>query len=146
MKLEDQVCSLELAKRLKELGVKQESYFSWVGREHSLDGSDVFDVRPSNYREYAQEDEWTFSSAFTVAEFIEMIEDSQNEWAVGYNDSGCFYHFRKGGRGSGNMIESCEQKESRFDSEATPFVNAIAEWVIHLVEKNLLNKNYLVTP
>ncbi|MEZ5898042.1 MAG: hypothetical protein R3D51_00980 [Hyphomicrobiaceae bacterium] len=29
MKLEDQVCSLELAKRLKELGVKQDSYFDW---------------------------------------------------------------------------------------------------------------------
>jgi len=29
MKLEDQVCSLELAKRLKELGVEQESLFYW---------------------------------------------------------------------------------------------------------------------
>ena len=29
MKLEDQVCSLELAKKLKELGVKQDSLFYW---------------------------------------------------------------------------------------------------------------------
>lgn len=29
MKLENQVVSLEIAKRLKELGVKQESYFYW---------------------------------------------------------------------------------------------------------------------
>lgn len=30
MKLENQVCSLELAKKLKELGVKQKSLFCWV--------------------------------------------------------------------------------------------------------------------
>jgi hypothetical protein len=29
MNLEQQVCGLDLAKRLKELGVKQESYFAW---------------------------------------------------------------------------------------------------------------------
>ncbi len=29
MKLEQQVCSLELAKKLKELGIKQDAYFSW---------------------------------------------------------------------------------------------------------------------
>jgi hypothetical protein len=29
MKIEDQVCSLELSKRLKELGVKQDSLFGW---------------------------------------------------------------------------------------------------------------------
>lgn len=32
MKLENQVCSLELAKRLKELGVKQDSLWVWVDR------------------------------------------------------------------------------------------------------------------
>jgi hypothetical protein len=30
MSLEDQVCSLDLATRLKELGVTQESLFEWV--------------------------------------------------------------------------------------------------------------------
>lgn len=33
MKLQDQVCSLTQAKRLKELRVKQESLFSWCGDE-----------------------------------------------------------------------------------------------------------------
>jgi len=40
MTLEDQVVSLELAKKLKELGVSQESYFFWYGgnvlRENQL--------------------------------------------------------------------------------------------------------------
>lgn len=34
MKLEDQVCSLELAKRLKELGVKYPAIFGWVHHEY----------------------------------------------------------------------------------------------------------------
>jgi hypothetical protein len=29
MKIEDQVTSLELSKKLKKLGVRQESYFYW---------------------------------------------------------------------------------------------------------------------
>jgi hypothetical protein len=37
MNLEQQVCSLELAKRLKELGVKQDSFFFW-----KRDGSDSY--------------------------------------------------------------------------------------------------------
>ena len=42
MTLEQQVCSLELAKRLKELGVKQESYFVWH-REGSLASVELTD-------------------------------------------------------------------------------------------------------
>jgi len=72
MKLEDQVCSLELAKRLKELGVKQESAFSWMECsgdtslqfcpiKHWADGNR--DINP--YVEVCR--------AFTVAELGEML-------------------------------------------------------------------------
>jgi hypothetical protein len=36
MKLESQVCSLELAKKLKELGVVQVSTFYWQGMKSEL--------------------------------------------------------------------------------------------------------------
>lgn len=50
MKIEDQVCSLEQAKKLKELGVAQESYFNWVcvmpdptGERYYYDVMGIFD-------------------------------------------------------------------------------------------------------
>jgi hypothetical protein len=74
MKLENQVVSLDLAKRLKELGVKQESLFAWVK------------LPPSEKEGYEGEEyglvyEWTMAhnagkeciSAFTVAELGEML-------------------------------------------------------------------------
>lgn len=64
MKLEDQVCSLELAKKLKELGVKQEGLFSW----YYLGLSDAeFAICP------AEDIQFPVASAFTVAELGEML-------------------------------------------------------------------------
>ena len=65
MKLEDQVCSLALAKSLKELGIEQESLFYW----QFFTGHDfvIHDVNKAlNY------DTETYS-AFTVAELGEML-------------------------------------------------------------------------
>jgi len=42
MKIEEQVCALELAKRIKELGVKQESRFYWCGGSRGVSGG--FDI------------------------------------------------------------------------------------------------------
>ena len=66
MKLEDQVCSLDLAKRLKELGVKQESAFYW---EDSY-------FHPGNWSLFKSEGEPRMNAnvaAFTVAELGKLI-------------------------------------------------------------------------
>lgn len=64
MKLEDQVCSLELAKQLKELGVKQDSYFKW--EERSGGHVELFHSKATSC---AHE----YYSAFTLAELGEML-------------------------------------------------------------------------
>lgn len=67
MQLEKQVCSLELAKKLKELGVKQESHFRWyhaslipwnVVTSHGFSNEEARERSPS---------------AFTVAELGELL-------------------------------------------------------------------------
>ncbi len=60
MKLENQVCSLELAKKLKGLGIKQESLFQW-----SWDNED--------YRLVYNKPHLDLFAAFTVAELGEML-------------------------------------------------------------------------
>ncbi len=66
MKLEQQVVSLDFAKRLKELGVKQESLYRWVQdpNEHA-DPKSHYLTQPQTFQ-----DGW---SAFTVAELGEMF-------------------------------------------------------------------------
>jgi len=86
MKLEEQVISLEVAKKLKGLGVKQESYFYWA--DPYLDGHEVFSldvVVDWGYEEQLKD--WINEhdgenrlkensySAFTVAELGEMLPD-----------------------------------------------------------------------
>src|SRR3990167_5874578 len=68
MKLEEQVCSLELAKRLKELGVKQVSLFYWCPSKTHDDAWVIkYGLMPDKM---AHTHEF---SAFTVAELGEML-------------------------------------------------------------------------
>ena len=66
MKLEQQVCSLELSQKLKELGVKQESCFYWVKYPNgwAIAPERYVELRPTEYGE---------TSAFTVAELGDML-------------------------------------------------------------------------
>lgn len=76
MKLEKQVCSLELAKKLKELGVKQESIFYWTRSYTRKTG--VFQADSKYYLAYSKNKKYYAEyecSAFTVAELGEMLPE-----------------------------------------------------------------------
>lgn len=121
MKLEDQVCSLELAKKLKEFGVKQDAYFS-----HNPYG--IFITRQ------IKEDELWFVSAFTVAELGEMLpfrlrlpdndhwlrcSKSDDFWEVRY----VTYHKFEG---AWHIVQGKTEADAR------------AKMLIHLIEKGIV--------
>lgn len=74
MELKNQVCSLEIAQRLKELGVKQESYFSHVSYQNlGVMEENIYDNQ--QIRD-AKKDGWIcnlIASAFTSEEIIRML-------------------------------------------------------------------------
>jgi hypothetical protein len=78
MKLEDQVCSLELAKKLKELGVCQKSYFYW---EKCPDRYYNFIISCNDHHDtitgeftycHSLQDQENYS-AFTVSELLNIL-------------------------------------------------------------------------
>lgn len=75
MTLEQQVTSLEISKRLKELRVKQEGIFFWVicngKKEPFLASDDLIEWRET---EFSDDFEYV-ATAFTVAEIGEMLPD-----------------------------------------------------------------------
>lgn len=116
MKLENQVVSLELAKKLKKLGVKQESVWVWA-----IGGDKCEDKWTLLLRD---DDSWSATeviSAFTCAELGEMLPE----------DILCFKHQD----GKGFFIRH-RTKEIYFveDNEA----NARAKMLIYLIKNKLI--------
>ena len=74
MQLEDQMCSLELAKRLKELGVEQDSLF-YYRTQYLYDGSDEIVLMINKFDSPRAHERMSNPkySAFTVAELGEML-------------------------------------------------------------------------
>ena len=110
MRLEKQVCSVELAKRLKELGVAQRGQYTWVWsslvNEYQLSSRTSEQVEllrkaHPNSVELAEMEKKGWFSAFTVSELGEMLPNCYdtmratgrneavrtNEW-IGYDNSG----------------------------------------------------------
>lgn len=76
MKLEQQVVSLELAKKMKELGFKQESLFYWINREE-IPGKTIWCLEFADEQkiDYLKKSNFDIISAYTVAELGEMLPD-----------------------------------------------------------------------
>lgn len=128
MQLKQQVCSLELAKKLKELGVEQESLFYW-DESPDEENAEVFFQR-------GQKDDLfnrRYISAFTVAELGEMLPKGNfsiryigvEKWEAGNNIT-TYLGMAQGG-------PKCDLHIEEADTEAT----ARAKMLIHLIKNNL---------
>lgn len=122
MKLEHQVCSLELSKRLKELGFQQKSIFVW-----EVFNDNVFGVK--FYPNAVVSDGWNhykLYSAFTVAELGEMLP--ANAYSMyGINDWTACYDGIK------------ELGEEYFELSADTEANARAKMLSYLLENKLMD-------
>jgi len=129
MRIEDQVCSLELSKKLKELGVRQESYFYWyddtVAHKMYFAGGGLVGSKP--IEKY---------SAYTASELGEMLP-----MEVFKNDI-CFalasWKIPKGWRifyGGNDFCLHGETEEKESDARA--------KMIIYLIESNLLSPKTL---
>jgi len=144
MKLEDQVCSLKLAKKLKELGVEQKSNWYWV--HHT---AFTFEQKPKLvegwnliYKDKMNPFREMVFSTFTVAELGEMLPEriygnllpyeldiikDKIGWYVLYSRYPSIY------TDSIEVFEGCRVVE-------TTEANARAKMLIYLLENNLVKE------
>lgn len=121
MKLEQQLTSLELSKKLKELGVKQESYFYWVLKPTYYEfvlrpKEDHQSIEPKLRKNYEQ------YNAFTVAELGEMLPD--------------YFSSQKRDKIDNDFI--CWNIKLQVDFRADTEADARAKMLIYLLENNLI--------
>ena len=126
MELEKQVASLDLSKKLKELGVKQKSIFYWT-YDHRGPNTENNDDR-SWELEYIENPKQELEgvencSAFTVAELGEMLPNHAHSWHVPEGEWYCSW--KKLPNGHPSFIA---------DTEA----DARAKMLIYLLENRLL--------
>lgn len=134
MKIEDQVCSLELAKKLKEFGVKQESLFSWIYTDAPLDDGSrdkvvlTHTLGESHWELGGEQDTY---SAFTVAELGEMLPG---------NISGLYFVTQKGLMGNSWYVEALTVvgHSEVWLAIAKTEADARAKCLIYLIENKLI--------
>lgn len=118
MKLESQVCSLELSKKLKSLGVKQTALCFW---NHEVNPPKVI------FSGYKKAKYVGFASAFTSAELGEMLPNAR------WTEEKCMAGFRL------FYIENNGKEHHIFFYDDTSEANARAKMMIYLIENGLLS-------
>jgi hypothetical protein len=127
MTLESQVVSLSLAKKLKELGVKQDSQFWWSFEEHGATGWDVYFKNESlGPEEWFTLEKHVHISAFTVGELGEMLPAYLTET----------YRLPHGPWRVIHRADIHEDGEMYLEAETE--ADARAKMLIYLLENNLL--------
>jgi hypothetical protein len=138
MKLKDQVISLDLAKKMKELGFKQESFFYWEVYDGPINTPELV---TQTYPKTVQHN-MDYFSAYTVVELGEMLKDvweimagaDRHELTTTIDGSNkpykLWYQSEVGYR------EESELKGSYVEAETE--ANARADILIYLKENNLL--------
>jgi len=152
--IEDQVASLELSRKLEELGVKHESFFYWMeGKaEYQRDKKAVYFVSSKDYQYlqdmYMQEavadysKSWDFiCSAFTSAELGVILPkhfyDNDKRYAIQYGWDGKNWRIKLE-----EWLPDGARKEIELFTDIKE-ADARAKMLIHLIENNLLKLNDL---
>jgi len=79
MNIDDQIVSLELAKKLKELGIEQDSLWRWCIHNNGVVGCYAGISRKVHSLSEVKEE----YSAFTVAELGEILTNIHGRWSSG---------------------------------------------------------------
>lgn len=139
MTLEQQVVSLELAQKLKELGVKQESIFFYRGEDEEgkkLRGADTtlnYSAYPKDHNQYTNA-----ISAFTAAELGEVLPEK-----LYHSTYGNFYNYYltiQHEDGWRVWYESMSSADGSFfpDITADTEADARAKMMVYLLENSLI--------
>lgn len=128
--LEQQVCSLKLATKLKQLGIEQKSLFYWAkffyreGKSHQwgVEPREQNELEAYEYGHTKIEDVENYS-AFTVAEIGELLPRY------------CEITYRNRSGDRKQIRWNCNNHFS--ETEASTMVDAFAEMLIYLIEHNL---------
>lgn len=129
MQLNNQVVSLELAKKMKELGFKQESLFYWTEYE-----TEEAYIEQAQYVALFEEEEEKLSySAYTVAELGEMLPPTIED-----RDIKSYFQIEKNSEGKYFCTYTTIDEALVYIQVDRNLAEALARLLINLKGNNLL--------